>query len=404
MNKRKAAIIGITILAAIIAFSLAMNALTNVPEETPVPDPLKEQIETMSLQEKIGQLIIVGVDEYEVNDNALRLIREYYVGGFVLFKKNIRDADQMLALVNSLKEANAANAIPLFLALDEEGGSVSRMPPEFMKMPPAKRIGAREDEVLAKRAGEILAEEIKAFGMNVNFAPVLDIFSNPKNTVIADRAFGTEAEQVRKQGAAAMQGIREQGVISVAKHFPGHGDTAVDSHVRLPQAEHDLGRLKSFELVPFVQAVADRADAIMMAHILFPNIDPDFPASLSQVFMDGILRTEMNYDGVIITDDMTMGAITQNYDIGEAAVVSFRAGSDIILVCHDFANQEAVFKALRTAAETGEIPLDRIDESVYRILKLKENYALSDEKAGSVDVQGLNAKIEQLYRDYPAIK
>ncbi|WP_019849675.1 beta-N-acetylhexosaminidase [Desulfitobacterium sp. PCE1] len=422
MCKKTIAILGIVSLALVLGFVFLSQRINlqdfNTPmpgqqggnnptapsEETPVIDPLKERIQAMTLEEKVGQLVMVGVDGYEINANAQQLIQNYHVGGFVLLKKNVNDTQQMLKLLNALKDTNGVNKIPLFLALDEEGGRVSRMPSEFKKMPSSLRVGAQNNGALGKRMGEILGREVKEFGMNVNFAPVLDIFSNPKNTVIGDRAFGNTPELVSKVGIQAMGGIQDQGIISVVKHFPGHGDTSVDSHVGLPRVDYDLERLRNFELVPFAEAIANDVDAIMLAHILLPKIDPDYPASFSEALISDILRKEMSYDGVVITDDMTMGAIVENYSIGEAAVKSILAGSDIVLVCHDFAKEEAVLKEILHAAETGKIPSDRIDESVYRVLKLKEKYALADRQIDSVDVQGINAEIEQLYKNYPALK
>ncbi|MDD4565040.1 MAG: beta-N-acetylhexosaminidase [Eubacteriales bacterium] len=421
MHKRKGILIRITLLALILGFFFLFdksNYQIQIPsnplpdqtssadssEEVLAVDPIKEQIQGMSLKEKVGQLVMAGVDGYETDVNSKQLLQDYHVGGFVFLKKNVKDAQQMLNLVNALKETNGMNRIPLFLALDEEGGRVSRMPSEFKKIPSSQQIGAQNNGELAKRAGGILGKEVKAFGMNVNFAPVLDIFSNPENTVIGDRAFGAHPELVSKLGIQVMKGIQEQKIISVVKHFPGHGDTLVDSHEDLPRVYYDLERLKSFELIPFSQAIANNADAIMLAHILLPKIDPDYPATFSEALINGVIRKGMNYDGVVITDDMTMGAIAENYDIGEAAVKSIRSGSDIVLVCNDFDKEVAVLKAIHAAAETGIIPSDRIDESVCRILKLKEKYALADQQTESMDVQSINAEIEQLYKDYPALK
>lgn len=375
-----------------------------IPGNTPKVDALKEQIKNMTLEEKVGQLVLAGVDGYEANENSKKLIETYHVGGFVLLKKNVRDTEQMRNLINSLKEGNATNKIPLYLALDEEGGRISRMPSEFKGMPSNQLVGTQNDENLAKRVGSILGQEVKEFGMNVNFAPVLDIFSNPKNKVIGDRSFGSKPELVSKLGIQAIKGIQEQNIISVAKHFPGHGDTTVDSHVGLPRVDYDLERLKSFELVPFANAIASGVDGIMLAHILLPKLDPNYPASFSKVLITDILRKELKFEGVVFTDDMTMGAIVENYDIGKAAVKSIQAGSDIILVCHDIGKEEAVLKALQNAAKTGEISTERLEESVYRILKLKEKYKLTDQQAQSVDVEGINQKIESLYKQYPALK
>lgn len=367
-------------------------------------DPIQAQIKAMSLEEKIGQLVMVGVDGYENDDNSQQLIERYHVGGFVLLKQNVKDVNQMRSLINSLKETNSVNEIPLFLSIDEEGGRISRMPDEFMKIPSSQRIGELNNTKLSYQVGSIIGEELRTFGLNMNFAPVLDVNSNPKNVVIGDRAFGEEPSLVSKLGIQTMKGLQSQSIISVVKHFPGHGDTSVDSHVGLPTVNHDMKRLKSLELVPFSSAIENKVDAIMMAHILLPKIDSEYPASFSKTVISDVLRKDMRFDGIVITDDITMGAIVKNYDIGEAAVKSVKAGSDIILVCHDFAKEEAVLKALQKAAQTGSISMDRIDESVNRILKLKKKYALSDRTVESVDPEPINNKIEALYREFPSLK
>jgi beta-N-acetylhexosaminidase len=230
----------------------------------------------------------------------------------------------------------------------------------------------------------------------MNFAPILDINSNPKNPVIGDRAFGIEPEVVTSLGIATMKGIQSQNIASVVKHFPGHGDTSVDSHVGLPIVYNDLDRLKSFELVPFSEAVKDGADAVMIAHILLPKIDAENPASLSRTFITDILRGDLGFDGVVITDDMTMGAIAKKYNIGDAAVKSFNAGSDIILVCHDYYRQTAVIDALIKAAKTGNIKEETIDSSVYRILKLKQKYGIADSKINSIDVNQVSRLVNDV--------
>lgn len=367
-------------------------------------DPVRVQMKNMSLEEKIGQLVMAGIDEYTNDNHSQSLIVNYHVGGFVLLKQNIRDANQMLSLINSLKETNSVNKIPLFLSIDEEGGRISRMPGEFTKIPTSQQIGTLNDEGLSYQIGSIIGEELRSFGLNMNFAPVLDVNSNPRNPVIGDRAFGDEPGLVSRLGIQTMKGLQEQNIISVVKHFPGHGDTSVDSHMGLPAVNHDLDRLKSLELVPFAAAIENKVDVIMTAHILLPKIDGDHPASFSSRIISELLRKDMNFEGVVITDDLTMGAIVENYDIGEVAVESIKAGSDMILVCHDYPKEEAVIQALQQAAETGDISLDRIDQSVYRILKLKEKYALSDEIVTSINPQTINKKLGALYREYPSLK
>ncbi|HBM75011.1 MAG TPA: beta-N-acetylhexosaminidase, partial [Clostridiaceae bacterium] len=197
-----------------------------------------------------------------------------------------------------------------------------------------------------------------------------------------------------------MKGMQSKNIISVVKHFPGHGDTSVDSHVGLPVINNDADRLKGFELVPFASAIENNTDGIMIAHILLPKIDSDNPASMSKTIITNMLRDEMDFKGIVITDDMTMGAIVKNYNIGEAAVRSINAGSDIILVCHGFDNQVAVIDALRKAASDGRITQKRIDESLYRIIKLKNKYMLADKPSEPADVSNINQHIKSVLNSY----
>lgn len=358
---------------------------------------LQKQINEMSLEEKVGQLVIVGVEAYENDQYSKLLIEKYHVGGFIIFKKNILNTSQLLGLLNSLKDTNAArNGIPLFLSVDEEGGRVSRLPKEFKKFPTNQMIGKKNDSALSGQIGSVLGEELSAFGFNMNFAPVLDINSNPKNPIIGNRSFGATAQLVSELGVATMKGIQSQNVIAVVKHFPGHGDTSVDSHIGLPKVEHDLERLKSFELKPFASAVENGADAVMVAHILLPELDASYPASISKPVITDLLRGEMGFGGVVMTDDFTMGAVTKNYDFAKAAVRAINAGGDIVLVCHGFDKQEKVLKALFAAVKTGQISEERLNQSLYRILELKQKYSLQDNPAGEVAVQRINAKIQEL--------
>lgn len=375
------------------------NGQPSKPPQNEVIDPLKKQIEQMSIDEKIGQMVIVGIDGYEMDELSHEMIKQYKVGGFILFKRNIKNAAQTLNLINSLKEINQKNNIPLFIAVDEEGGSVSRMPDEFSNLPTSRAIGKINSEDFAFEIGSVIGQQIKSLGFNMNFAPVLDIDSNPQNPVIGDRSFGANPEIVSSLGTAVMNGLKTH-VISTVKHFPGHGDTSVDSHVGLPVIYHDIHRLKSFELVPFKRAIENGADAVMIAHILLPKIDEQNPATLSKTVITDILRNEMNFDGVVITDDMTMGAIVENYDIGEAAVKSVMAGADIILVCHDSQKQIKVLEALKQAAIDGVISESLLDEHVYRVLKLKQKYDLKDETIESVDMEAINEKINHMLNKY----
>lgn len=223
---------------------------------------------------------------------------------------------------------------------------------------------------------------------------MLDINSNPKNPVIGSRSFGNSAELVSRLGIAEMKGLEDEGVIPVAKHYPGHGDTSVDSHLELPVINKTAAELAKLEWLPFEAAIQEQADAVMVAHILFPKLDPDRPASLSKVIIGRQLRGQMGYDGVVITDDLTMGAIVKNYSLPAAAVDTVLAGSDILLVAHEYKNEQAVRSALLKSVKNGTIPESRIDESVYRILALKAKYQLSDEAVPVPDLTGLNSDIQ----------
>lgn len=377
------------------------NPTQQVPEPKPVEkDIISEQIKDMTLDEKLAQMLIVGIEGYEIDDGAKQMIEELNIGGFILFGSNIESPEQLLKLNNSLKSANSVNKIPLFISIDEEGGRVSRIPDAIKNLPTNKAIGKINNEEFSYLVGKLLAEKVKAFGFNMNFAPVLDINSNPKNPVIGDRAFGTKAEVVKDLGVQTMRGISFGGVIPVVKHFPGHGDTSVDSHVGLPSVDNDLERLKSFELIPFEAAISNMADCVMVAHILLPKIDAVNPATLSKTIITSILREQLKFEGVVITDDMTMGAITENYDLAAASVQSIIAGSDIILVAHKYENALETMKSLKDAVQSGKITKQRVDQSVYRILKLKQKYKLQDNTIKSVNIEKINQRIESALDKY----
>lgn len=375
----------------------ALNNQHTQPAEN--TDPIKEKIKGMALDEKIGQMIMVGIDGYDSDNNSRKLIEDYHVGGFVLLNQNVKNTDQLLKLINSLKSANAScNKLPLFISVDEEGGKVDRMPRIIERYPTNEKIGSINNGSLSYNIGKSLADEIKAFGFNMDLAPVLDIKSNPRNTVIGNRAFGSKPDVVSKLGVQTMLGIQSENIIPVVKHFPGHGDTSTDSHKGLPVVNYDLERLKGFELLPFTAAVKNNADAVMVAHILLPKLDSSNPASLSKTMITDILRNQMGFHGVVITDDMTMGAIVKNYNIGESAVKSVVAGADIILVCNGFSNKLSVLDSIKAAVSSGAISEKRIDESVYRILKLKNKYKLSDTSVQSVDINKINSQINSVLK------
>ena len=380
---------------------------TPEPSPTPTPDRVGEALAGMTVEQKAAQLLVAGIEGTEPGEDAVQAIQGYQVGGVILFGRNVESAEQLAALTNGLKELNG-DYVPLFLCVDQEGGRVDRMPPEVSRTPSAWSVGQTLDtEGVGAAYGALLAEECAAFGFNMDFAPSLDIWSNPDNTVIGDRAFGNDWEWTAFFGMSAVEGMEKQGtVIPVVKHFPGHGDTSVDSHVALPVVDKSLEELWQSELVPFNMTLNQEdyfgaqsgpsAPAVMVAHILLSQVDPDYPSSLSQKVVTGLLREEMGFDGVVCTDDLTMGAVSNTYGMGEAAVLAVEAGCDLLLVCHGADNLTAARDALLEAVGNGRISVERLDESVYRILALKAEYGLTNAPVETPDVAALNADIAAL--------
>ena len=380
---------------------------TPTPEPTPTPDPIAEAVAAMTTEQKVSQLLVAGIEGTQLGQDAVQAVQDYQVGGVILFGRNVESAWQLAELTNGLKDLNG-DYTPLFLCVDQEGGRVDRMPPEVERTPSAWSVGQTLDtEGVGAAYGALLAEECAAFGFNMDFAPSLDIWSNPDNTVIGDRAFGNDWEWTAFFGMSAVESMEEQGgVIPVVKHFPGHGDTSVDSHVALPVVDKSLEELWQSELVPFNMVLNQEdyfgaqagpsAPAVMVAHILLSQVDPDYPASLSHRVVTGLLREEMGFDGVVCTDDLTMGAVSNTYGMGEAAVLAVEAGCDLLLVCHGADNLTAARDALLEAADSGRLSPERLDESVKRILSLKTEYGLTNDPVDTPDVDALNARIGAL--------
>ncbi|WP_427137717.1 beta-N-acetylhexosaminidase [Psychrobacillus psychrodurans] len=348
----------------------------------------------LSLEEKVGQMIFAGIKGTDITNETKKIISTHQVGGIILFKDNLKNANQSVSLLNAIKQENTNNKVPLFLGVDEEGGRISRLP-ELTKLPTNEELGKRNDISLSYNIGKLLGKELSAFGFNLDFAPVLDINSNPDNPIIGDRSFGTDAELVSELGLQMMKGIQSEQVISVIKHFPGHGDTAVDSHKELPIIQKSIEELQALELIPFKHAVEQGAEVVMVGHILLPKIDSTYPASISERIITDVLREQLGYEGIIITDDMTMKAILNNLEIGESAVSAVKSGNDIVLVAHNYANVKKAIDSIIKAIEDGEITEQRIDESVKRILSIKKKYNLSNKQIDGVNIEELNQSINK---------
>ncbi|MGE5217676.1 MAG: beta-N-acetylhexosaminidase [Chloroflexota bacterium] len=322
-----------------------------------------------ALREGIGRLIMVGCRGESLGGDERLLFEEYGFGGFILFQRNCVAPRQLLALCRSLWDG-AANDPP-FIAIDQEGGSVHRLPPPFSHFPAAAAIGARNDPNFAYRLGRAAAIELTLVGINLNFAPVLDVDSSTHNPIIGARAFGADPERVIEMSAAWASGLRDGGVIPCGKHFPGHGDTAQDSHFTLPVVEKNLAELKAVELAPFVAACRNRIEALMTAHIKFTALDPAFPATLSEPVATGLLRHQLGYDGVLFSDDMAMRAISDHFAAGPAAALALHAGVDMLLFCHDSAQAAEVVEFLCSEVERTPELRARIEKHARRIDKLK---------------------------------
>ena len=367
---------------------------------------VEDKISTMTLEEKVGQMMFYGVNGTNVDDKVVNLFEDQHAGGIILYgHRNFwgSSLDNNVKYVNSIKKANRQNSdIPLFIGFDEEGGSMSQLPQELMRTPSKGELGNTNDSSLASGIGAGTAKKLKLLGINTDFGTVLDINTNKNNPIIGVRSYGSTKEKVTEFGINELKAIQNEGVIPTVKHFPGHGDTEVDSHLGLPSLNHDLNRLKSTELVPFQTAMNNGVDMVMTAHIMLPQIDKEYPATMSKKILTDLLRDEMGYKGVIITDDLEMQAISKNWDLGEAAIKSVEAGADILLVCHTIENQQKVYNAVVQGVNDGKIDENRIDESVRRILRLKYQYKLSDKSNNPTqdDINNVNGFIYESIQKY----
>lgn len=342
-------------------------------------------IQGMTIEEKIGQMLMPdfrkwnGENVTEMLPEIEQIVKDYSLGGVILFAENVVTTEQTTKLVAAYKEASEKYG--LLLTIDQEGGIVTRLQ-SGTDMPGNMALGATRSPEITEEVGKVIGAELQALGINMNLAPVLDVNNNPDNPVIGVRSFGESPELVSDLGIAYIKGIQSKGVATTAKHFPGHGDTSVDSHLGLPEVPHDKERLLEVELYPFQQAMEADVDAIMTAHVTFPKIDDtkviskkdgteiSLPATLSHKVLTGLMREEMGYDGVIITDALNMLAIADHFGPVDAVIRSVNAGTDIILMP---VGLEEVVEGLLEAVETGEITEERIEQSVKRILTLKLN-------------------------------
>ena len=327
---------------------------------------------------RVGQRFMVGFDGLAASGDVKKLIRDFGAGHVILFARNVAGPEQVAELVRELQSVAraAGHEVPLLVAVDQEGGRVARLREPWTVWPPLRALGRTGSEEIARRVGEALAAELRECGIRCDFAPVVDVDTNPENPVIGDRSFGEDPERVGRLGAAMIRGLQEGGVAACAKHFPGHGDTGVDSHLDLPAVDHSRARLDDVELPPFRKAIEAGVATVMTAHVLVRALDDALPATLSPTLIDGLLRKEMKFDGVVVADDLEMKAVADRWSFARSAALAAKAGCDILPVCRTPDAQVEAIEGLIRAVEAGEVAGKAMDDAEGRIRRLKERFLL----------------------------
>ena len=340
----------------------------------------------------MGQLLIAGFNGPQIPPELRSIAREFSLGGVIFFARNVVDPEQVAEV--SFEASQLVPDRPVWVSVDQEGGRVARLKAPFTEWPPMITLGRSGDSSLAVRFARALAQELKAVGVTLDYAPVLDILTNPKNPAIGDRALGEQAHDVARLGAAVIRTLQAEGIAACGKHFPGHGDTTTDSHVELPLVEHPPDRLRHVEFRPFRAAVEADVATMMCAHVLVPAFDEERPASLSKRIVTELLRDELHYDGVILTDDLEMKAIASHYAVPSAAVLAVEAGCDGVLICSgDHDTQAAAVEALVHAVEEDRLRLTRVEDALKRQRLAKERFLAAPVASRPLSGRALRAAV-----------
>lgn len=323
----------------------------------------------------LGQLFLLGFPGLEVSAASQELLKKEKAGGAILFKRNVESLEQVVALNAALVELGDDER-PMLISVDQEGGRVARLRGICTDLPPMRRLGelSADDADLPYRVGAMMARELSALGFHLDFAPVLDVDTNPDNPVIGDRSFSRDPRLVAEAGVQLIRGMQQAGVAACAKHFPGHGDTAQDSHFELPRLDHEMERLEEVELLPFRAAIEVGVASIMTAHVLFGPLDDQLPATLSHAVLTKLLRERLGYDGVVISDDLEMKAVADRWEIEELVRQGLLAGVDLFLVCHDADKQSRAIEAAHRLVESGEVPKELALRALSRVERLKRRF------------------------------
>lgn len=329
----------------------------------------------MKLNELVGQLTLIGISGHTLTADEKKFIVENNISGVVLFSRNVANPQQIYDLCNEIQSLRyqMADQAPLFIGIDMEGGRVHRLKPPFTQWPPLKTVGDLDSPPAAFQFGLQMGSELMAVGINLDFAPCVDIFTNPKNTVIGDRAVSSDFLMVEKMASALVRGYKKSGIFSCAKHYPGHGHTIIDSHEELPIEEADLKRLTEVELVPFRKAFRSKVDMVMTGHISFPNVDPKWPVTLSELFLKKMLKQDFKYRGLVITDDLDMKAMAKHYPKGEIPVLAFEAGADLLLYCNEPDSPPVAITSVVKAIESHRLSLSEMQSIHQKVLQAKKD-------------------------------
>lgn len=328
----------------------------------------------MSIGHIIGQHFMIGIAGQALTAEEKKFIVKNSIGGVCLFGRNVAEPKQVRELcaeIQSLRHLQIDRA-PLFIGIDMEGGRVHRLKPPFTVWPPARRLGELDAPTVSFHFANRMGLEMKSVGINLDFAPCVDVFTNPNNTVIGDRSISSDPEMVAKHASALVRGYIKAEVLTCAKHFPGHGNTLIDSHEDLPIEHSDFQTLDDRELIPFKKAFKSRVDMVMTSHIKFPLIDPQWPVTLSEIFIKQMIRDEFRYRGLVITDDLGMKAMTKNYGLEEIPVRALKAGADILLYCNEPEVPPQAYEAVLEATALGSLQLEELETSYRHILDLKK--------------------------------
>ncbi len=332
--------------------------------------------DNIDIEIKIGQLIVAGFKGTE--GNCARMITRGHIGNVILFSRNIKSAEQTARLTQGLQElCLKENGLPAFITADQECGSVDRFQGAITPFPGNMAVSAAvQDPEEVSHMGEMLGKELRSLGIHIDFAPCMDVICNPKNTGIGVRSYGADPKRVAELGSAMIKGLEKGGVLGCAKHFPGSGDTETDAHIGLPILKHSINRLDELELHPFKYAIENGCPMVMAGHLITECIDQEHPASVSKAVITGLLRERLGFTGLVITDCLEMGAITERYGTAKAAVMAIKAGADMVCISHTYERQLEAAVAIKAAVLSGELPIKRLNEAFERVMRAKEKAGL----------------------------